>query len=264
MLINHPFKMVRLFFLSLLTVNCKCQDVPVSSTIKDDKISCVKISRLFPDITPSGNINGYDTIDVEIFDRGEQRMFKSSYSHANIRLTDTTEPRYLKVYRYFVYTRGNTFGLLFDSTKKIDGRPVLTDSMINDEWITGVNFESIFENNVTSFISATPINDKTGLEEHYSFRNIKDTTMTGDAYLVYSDKPELKKIPFSFSKKLDSVKQMKLLRVVRIFNRRFVKEYNSFVDKIELPYWMEEVKDISDEKVGHYFRKEQGFKYQNR
>ena len=85
--------------------------------------------------------------------------------------------------------------------------------------------------------------------------NIKnDSTLNGTVFYGFSKKN--KDIPYSFSRELDSLNNMKLSRVEIVNNSRYIKDYNITLDKIEQSFILVEVLITNRKEIIKYFEEE--------
>jgi len=203
----------------------------------EDEISCVRISRLFPFIGEDGKPLYYDTIADKVYFYRNQVLYQAAYT-ANERTSDGELKKTETRYNSFVYTVGNTTGHLFDLLENQLNKIIAVDSFYRMNWLSKPNLEKMFSEYDTSFVSSA-INIESGTEEEvYRVKNKKDSTQHGTFFFYYSDK--MNHSPWSFSRKLDSLKNRKLYKVRMISDAGFIKECNAYIDTIETGFYMED------------------------
>lgn len=120
--------------------------------------------------------------------------------------------------RYFFYRLGNKYGVFYDTAQNAKAlfRPALVDSLA--ELNTATNFEPIMKTKILndSLVSSYLSADKSTLIEKYVPRIKKDETYSDTTMLTYFK--SLNGIHFSFSKKVDSTRKMKLAKIELKFN----------------------------------------------
>ncbi len=223
----------------------------------DEEISGVKIISNFPvlDIRDSQiNIVRYDTFETRIYKYRNQLLIMSSYGFmkgASFKNADkdntplVTEIRH----KYFLYSPGEKTGLLFDTTKNIFKKHVDVDSMIGrlqKEILTVRDLER--DVNMSLRDSKKNVTN-VDLIETYIFTAKKDSAMKGTIFFHFTDPKKFNGSDFSLSKELDSLRQMKLYKIVTITDARFMgPPNNAYMDRAESFYLLEPVSDFEDVK----------------
>lgn len=267
-LILFAFKLI-ITFLTFIHYSCNSNKIN-RNFYSHDSIRCFKVSQSFPNVNVKGNLVSYDTMAAWIYYYRNQELYYSSYYYNFDALlyrllvpdkdTNQIKPRQFLLfdttlipeirYRYFVYSKGNTHGSLFDRNKSEYNKRVVVDSILKSEWTVQSTFDPFIHNTLT-LLSAHKDSLTGKLIELYSFRGRKDTGINGTVKLSFSDK--LKKGGYSFSKNLDSIKNMKLDRVFIINNSRYLKNYGITLERVEQLFELEEVPVKNREEVLKYF-----------
>jgi len=217
---------------------------------KKNKIVCIKLSRLFPNINKEGKLISCDTISDKIYYFKDQVLYQSAYTH-NSRSEDGKILKTETKYSSFVYSASSQTGLLFDSLSNRVNVKFKVDSFYNSPWLFKPYIDNIFNNSVSSLVSFTEKKDSGELIKTYYLIDKKDSTKTGTCILYFSDK--IKNIKFSLSEYQDSLNNMKLYKVVVINNGRYLKDYKITLDTILTSHYMEEIPITNKEEILFYF-----------
>jgi len=191
-------------FYFLLINWCCCADI----TAKEEKIKvrCFKVYQIFPNITPEGKVEKYDTIPHKVFFYKEQIVFQSAYTH-NFHSADGEIAGEEYRYRTFVYTVGNKYGYLFDSLAQKYNAKTDVDSLFSSDWYFHLSNWTLSGLPHEKYRLISSDYDKSNgiLVETYLSNLLKeeDTTLRDTLVLSYSKK--IKNINYSFDAKLDSI-----------------------------------------------------------
>jgi hypothetical protein len=140
-------------------------------------------------------------------------------------------------FHYLIYRKGELSGYAFDSTQDQKGRRVLVDSFLKTRFMVVDRY--IFNSN-DSLINKTQ-EPNNAIQETYlrTFKNDKWDCDTNQ--LFFSD--QFKNIDFSLSKKLDSIKGIKLFKIRQISNGNpknenffFQQKRELLIELIEIPF----------------------------
>jgi len=239
-----------------LTTHLHCQSVTAPH---NKEVSGIVVERKFPDLEwdSLGNrviLTHYDTFYTKIYYYKKQVLIQSSQAYRNVDLRGLNAQEkemamkntpYQTRYSNFVYSDDGNKGLLWYSTNIKDRLVVNEDSMLATEWALDPRREDIFKNNDRTLISSKTSEDGNIIEE-YTFRNKKDTTMTGSIILVFS-KSKFDEIRYSMANDIEQQKKMKLIKVVAINDARYLPPTNTHIDRIEIPWELKPI-TITNEK----------------
>jgi hypothetical protein len=129
---------------------------------------------------------------------------------------------------YFIFNKKNHFGFLYPSMKNPNhGAKLSVDSFLINRGMKGKDFD-IPPDSLWSLHAVVKDKSQDFILEKYGTIKPVDETNFDSIYYYYTRK--IKNTEFSFSRKLDSIKRMKLYKVRLIFNEKF-----SPADKILLP-----------------------------
>lgn len=133
--------------------------------------------------------------------------------------------------QYFIYNSNNKFGFLFSSLKDSSLRmKIQVDSFLFDRGMKGKDFDHLPDS--LWFLSDERKDNESNIVEKYASIKPGDETSIDSIYYYYSKK--MNDIPYSFSKKLDSIKSMKLFRIRMIYNEKFSKTNNFVLPQREI------------------------------
>ncbi|HKO80954.1 MAG TPA: hypothetical protein VJU78_11190 [Chitinophagaceae bacterium] len=116
-------------------------------------------------------------------------------------------------FSYFIYEKDSVYGLSYDSIDAPNCQRYLVDSFLRTKFSAQ---EVMFDNTDDSLVLLNTDTINYDLFEKYIPKIKPDETYPDSGYYYYSDK--LKGINYSFSKKIDSLKKMKLCKVKFIYN----------------------------------------------
>lgn len=233
-----------LIFQTLLFIAC--------TTVKYGELSGVKISRQYPIIGKKGELIRYDTFSTSIYKYKDQVLYQAQYHYDSIfnGISIISENRDY----FFVFRKGNAYGLLFDPNKQIFGQRIQIDSTLKKEWCNEVNFYHGFMSSNMHEITNREKNKQGETIKSFSFQSKKDTILNGTAHFWFSKK--MNHIDYSLSRELDSIYKMKLYKIKIMNNAQYFVEYKYKLDPIEQYYLLEEIADINKQAVMKYFNLE--------
>lgn len=227
------------FILPLLIVcpSCLAPNTHRSAGEAGKEIRGIKITSQFPYLDTNGKLVAYLPNQTNLFYTGDQVLYQTFYYARESNTSRTANPRF--VHYNYVYTKGNIFGILTDSARSVFQKKIRVDSMLAREWSASVNFKFLFSENKTVF-GGSQILKSGARQDLYYLTGKQDSSMKGELRLEFSP-GSLRNIDYSFSKELDTVKGMKLSKVEMINYARFNKEAKVNLDRVEIPYMMEEI-----------------------
>lgn len=237
------FKLITLYLL----IFCSCINLLKTS----DRIRGVRITEVFPNMTGDGKVFSYDTPYVKLYYYGEYILCHLSYQFDSVveNVNILSENRY----HYIFYKKGSNYGYDLDEHKSRYITKVPLDSVFKMEWVFQLQIYSIFTTrNKAELISSRRDKRAGSLKEEYIFKGIEDSSRSGFCYLEFTNR--MKKIEFSLSKELDSIKKMKLERITIVNNPRYFEAGGVYLERIKTGYWLEEIKDIDTIKIRSLFK----------
>ena len=245
--------MKNFFLIVILCAGCgQTASSGVPFSIQD--IRAIRVSQFLPLINEKGKIFRIDSADLDIYYSGKIRLYKMQYRYDSIAENGKiilSEKRY----HYFIHHQDSVYGYHFDSrNKSVKKRRETSDSVFENEWFRQTELTSNFLENKTQLISVSRNTDSGTLHESYILAGKRDTGITGTMTLDYDKK--LNGISFSFSKELDSTRQMKLIKVIEKYNQRFDKTYETTIDARELVFNLKDLSltDRDREQIAYYFK----------
>jgi len=143
---------------------------------------------------------------------------------------------------YFLQQRDSSYGFLFESESMNLSRRVNADSFLKRKAFAGIKLE-----NGPNDTLIEAINNYQGilLEKYTPKQNSHSNFDT----LIFYYANDFKSIDFSFSKKMDSLKQLKLFKVRLINNQSFSYPYNRMLPKRE---YLFEINQITEDSLRSY------------
>ncbi len=215
----------------------------------------LRVIQIFPDINKEGKVVAYDTERVDIYYYNDQILYNDFYDWTTVWNGAITDRE--KRQSFFVYTYGNTYGLLYDKYQLENGKRVLVDSMLKVKWYANFGFVPTSKRELSSHYNP----DSGILKRLYFFQGKLDTTMKGTSILSFTDK--LNKIKFSLSKELDTVPGMKLYESRSVTYGRSFKGYDFKLDTVEQILKLQEISISNTETILDYFNREKNYNKKN-
>ncbi len=211
-------------------------------------IKCIKATEVLPFFNNNGKVYKYDTSSVRIYYYKDITLFYLTYHFDSISAGIHHKSEYRNY--YFVYKKGDIYGYSYDIHKSVFSTKILVDSILQQQWIFTNHLYPVFIKNEATLISSHQNKDSGTLHEAYSLVGKKDTTMTGNIYLSFTNK--ISDVEHSLSKELDSLKNMKLYKLKLVINKRYAKEYQMTLDQSEASFWLEELPVTNREEILSY------------
>ncbi len=236
-------------YMILVWITSCCCIAFCQSTSKQDELQGVKVSQVAPILDTLGKLVRYDSDTVEIYYSGNIRLYYLSYQFDSVDLI--TKESYLseKRYHYFIYNIDSAYGHDFDVHRSLTKKRLRVDSLLHWQWTPSVNVYPIITVNKTHLLNAFSNLDSGTTHEWYAFSN-GDTTAHGTVFFGYSKK--LNDLPYSLSREMDSIKQMKLYKVRYTQDPRHIKEAGITVDKVNSEYNLERITAIRSEIIQYF------------
>ncbi len=184
----------------------------------DPKLNAYLLTSSLPLINKQGTVQEKRDTFI-LFTYGKLQLFKVPSQHIYSETTVTQNGNLLKekiakvttTYFYFIYESRINYGYQFDSITQAVGRRSPVDSFLNLHWITQPHH--LYDPRVDSLIETQSNGDN--VIETYIARTKPDATYNDTTLLVFSKSQT--GLDFTFSKELDSLKKMKLMKVRLIY-----------------------------------------------
>jgi hypothetical protein len=142
-------------------------------------------------------------------------------------------------YKLFIYRKGSVHGFMYDSLTAKNGEKLSVDSLLSERSFQNMKFFSVYKSSNDSLIETLTDSKKEFLTEKYLTKVKYDESYNDTTYLYYAKK--LNGIDFSFSKELDSIKNMKLFKIRYIYNSLQSDKYSFVIPKREFLFEIMEV-----------------------
>lgn len=223
------------------------------SASEHKKIKGVKYTVYFPKVDSIGRLTGYDTLTKNLYFYGNQATcnFMYAYQTFDNGVFVKSELRSL----YAVFTAGSKYGLLYDQGDPKLGRRTTTDSIIKFYWPNVYADSAISpKRNIVQFIDSSFNVDSGTLTENYFIKDGTDTNSHFNLTLKYSNRIKLSE--YSFSKALDSSRQMKLYYYKATAKSRYFGKENYLTDSFETVAFFEEIPVTNEKELLYYFNEE--------
>jgi hypothetical protein len=157
------------------------------------------------------------------------------------RLSETrnleTDKKMLDTETWFIYREKAKYGFLFNSISDSSmGLKLLVDSFLNNRAYASANFDFPSDS-----LFAKDQNKEEKFVEKYHTK-VHTETYPDSIYYYFTN--DLKNIDYTFSRKLDSLKNMKLYKVRLLYNETLSLSYKAIIPKREFLF------EIRDEAIG--------------
>jgi len=234
----------------LITLPSSCGAIKEKKEIKG-----VKYTTYFPIVSMDGKLDGYDTLTKLLYFKGNQVVLNFNYKYDSFEDGKFVKSEWKRF--YFTFSKGAKYGLVFEDSNYRKGQKVLADSILKLNWPT-VYIDTVIseKRNIVRFINKNFDADSGILTEKYEVQDGIDTATNINIILRYSNKLNIKE--YSFSKTLDSVRQMKLYYCKVTVKPRYFGKENYLMDSFDTVIFFEEMPVINQEELLYYF--EQGEK----
>ena len=151
-------------------------------------------------------------------------------------------------FTYFIFKFGSAHGYSYDPAKNDSIKTLNVDSILYKQGLgrTDIMLDSGYQ--ITEVISKL---DNFILTEKYS--SISKPSRYFPDTVVYSYTDQFRDLPFSFSKKLEERKKLKILKIKGVYNSRFDDEYKTVLPKREFYFEIKPQYAIKDKFVFYVF-----------
>ena len=151
-------------------------------------------------------------------------------------------------FTYFIFKFGSAHGYSYDPGKNDSIKTFNIDSILYKQGLgkTDILLDSGYQ--ITEVISKL---DNFILTEKYS--SISKPTRYFPDTVVYSYTDQFRDLPFSFSKKIEERKKLKILKIRGVYNSRFNDEYKTVLPKREFYFEIKPQYAIKDKFVFYVF-----------
>ena len=153
---------------------------------------------------------------------------------------------------YFIYNKKDDFGYLYTSINDSSrGTKYPVDSFLANRGLKGKDFDIPIDS-LWSLTEKIKVKENILIEKYGSLKQGDETTI--DSIYYYYSK-DMNKIEYSFSKKLDSIKAMKLFKIRFLYNERTSTANEIILPKRELSFEMIEEDPPNPQKIIEFIKK---------
>lgn len=248
----------RIIVSALLLLNVWTNN-PRGSSIQNAEITTIRLTQIIPNFL-SGDGKGFDTSNSYIFYYNDLVLYKLPYqfdSSETVTIEGSAKSKILKSeirYQYFALEKEKDFGLFYGKNFLPGVEKMPLDSFYKNE---GSNFRNCMYQNIvengTKIISHIDEKTSDGTSEIFKYLCKTDTSQTVTSRFYFSNK--YSDIQFSLSPELDSIKQMKLYKVVAELESPCFKDFG--IDPFRIIFSMEKANHQFDDEAMEYFKKYQ-------
>ena len=150
-------------------------------------------------------------------------------------------------FTYFIYKYGNSVGFNFNPTKVDSSTKLNVDSFLAIRAFANID---LYSRNSYNLYAAIQIKDSFNLTEKYISTNL-DRSFPDTLIYYYSD--QIRDLHFSFTKKLEEIKKLKIIKIRGIFKSRFDEEYKTILPYRELYFELKPQPLMQDSVVHSIF-----------
>ncbi len=217
-------------------------------------ISGIKVSSSIPVFNNKGKQLKFDTSSSSVYFYNNQILYHSYYIQ-DCSINGVSILNEKRDY-FFVYTQNEKYGYIFNKYKTINKERVSVDSAKSIEFINSIKFESLLVDNCKNyqFISKSidPFTDN--MVVLCTFKGLEDSTKKIKGQLEYSN--QFSNIPFTMSKKFDSLSQMKNGKLKKIKIITDLVQNGVIFPNFEISYFFEEetISDSTKQNLIYYFK----------
>jgi hypothetical protein len=151
---------------------------------------------------------------------------------------------------YFIYQKGDLYGFRYDSITAQTSHRFLVDSFLNKKLS---HREETFDVSDDSLVDAKKVHGSYDLFEKYIPKIKLDETYPDSSYYYYNRK--MNGIDYSFSKTLDQEKNMKLCRIIFVYNPLRSKKYTQELPRREVRLAIEELPVANSKEILAFFER---------
>ncbi len=221
--------------------------------IANDTIHSVRVYSNFPGVSPKGKLlNMYDSLtifyykEMVLYQIPTVHLITNTYLNKfgnTVKNTTKEEP----AFEYFVYKQGDDSGfsgLLYDTlTVSAFKKRRLDSFLVNEALRNPVAFNNLDEVLIEHKLSKGYYS----LIEKSAPKKKIDETYEDTSYFYFSDR--LKDIDFSFSPKMDSLKNSKLVKIRFLYNATYSKKYKIRLPRREMFFEIRQVPVINRKEI---------------
>jgi len=228
--------MVRIV-LSLILMPCILSNLCMSQT--NEKLTSIELRVNYPlsfykEKNETKIYNLKDTIQIWYYSNCSLYRLPPTLDFKTGKKINGTEP-------YFLFNKNNKFGFLFTSLKdKNIGIRYPVDSFLSNRGMKGKDFDIPPDSLWKRIDYEKEMNNDSFLEK-YAAVKAADETIFDSIYYYYSK--NFRNTEYSFSRKLDSIKRMKLYKIRLVYNEEFSPSSKSILPKREFIF------EISDKEL---------------
>jgi hypothetical protein len=216
-------------------------------SVQPDVVKRVILYKSFPFMNANNELS-YLEDTLSLFYWQNITMCQIPYTFLNVKnfKVVSTENRHV----YLIYRQGNTQGHVYNSVNEdiTNGEKRGVDSIVK---------KYVFSNDVSAvkdslrFVNSTK-KGATSIETYVPDMAYNNPMMFDSIYLYYNK--NLADIPFSFSRKIDSVYKTKIYRYDVIFNPKYSPEDNYTFPKRQASYKFEVSEAFNDQKTADFMK----------
>lgn len=230
-------------------LGCTISPKKIAKDENDRIVIAIKIMTSFPTITPEGRwVVIKDSFFVNYFK--DLIVYKLPTEHVSANQIFDHDGNVIKeeiisrelLFKYFVYKKGEKKGLFFDSLYASKAKEIGSDSFVRKKF--AINTKTFFTDKDS--LLSQEVQENGDLLEKYVRIKKEGAWGSDTSFLTFSK--EFKSIDFSFHKKLDSLKERKLVKARFVCLPDTLNPEPYFRNKREILISMEKiiVKDTSD------------------
>lgn len=218
-----------------------------------EEIKAIQITSDVPALGEDGKIIFRQIDTVKIYYYNNLVMHDLNYEYSEYeRIEGSEEDGLIKLeirHFYFVYEKDSLHGYSFYNDIKKNSKWDLVDKVLSGNGFNGMNLYPIYENAIT--ISSSIDAASGNLQEAYKSKSEKFPNDT--IFCTYTSK--MPDIPYSFDKRLDSLKGMKMIGLRTVSAEQHLPDLNITLSAREAIVRVERIPVDNKEEIMSYFHR---------
>jgi len=216
--------------------------VSCSNNLKPDSIRAISVRQISPIVTPTGKVAWYDSAVINIYYWKNKVVYDIGYKFDSI-----VNDQYLKqeTRRYYiVFDTTEKFAFSYDQHKTPVKTKINRDSLFQTLWLESGDMYQFLTDNKSTLLSSKSNKDSGTFHESYEMINNIDSNFKSRGYFSYTN--GLRNVHIKYSRKLDSLKNMRLYHAYIHTPKQFYKQFNLTLDEYFYQFDLKEL-PVSDE-----------------
>ena len=213
---------------------------------KDLNLTAINLSVDYPMVKEDFNVYHFtDTISIYYYGNSIlYRLFESRQLETDIKIPGTET--------YFIFRKGSDHGLYFSPKNYDSSQRLPVDSFLHKRAFWGMNVDI----DTSALILSSNTKNGNILEQKYATKKRSDDNSPDSLFFSFSK--DLNDVDYSFSKKLDSARQMKLFKFMIHFNEHMSTKYNRTMPERKCRFEIQRIEVPNKTEILTYFKHYEG------